>query len=176
MSWVTATCPCPELHIFASFHEPVFLKPTPDSLPRSDIGIDSWRAGVRVCSFSFRCSTFFHDTSSVPWPNRFGLAYLLRTSGKGLSAAAGSSLLGGIAAIGKTSTSEDTTEARSGPATRRTATGGVWCASHAWRQVKSVSTKLVSLVADLGTAAITSLADGAKQERRCFWPDFWPSC
>lgn len=65
---------------------------------------------------------------------------LALTSGKGLSAAAGSSLLGGIAAIGKTSTSEDTTE------------------------VKSVSTKLVSLVADLGTAAITSLADGAKQE------------
>ncbi|CAJ1349272.1 unnamed protein product [Effrenium voratum] len=64
----------------------------------------------------------------------------LALASDGVSAAAGSSLLGGIASIGGSSSQLDSTE------------------------VKSVSSKLTSLVSDLGQAAVKSLQAGEVQE------------
>jgi len=64
----------------------------------------------------------------------------LALTGDGLSTAVGESILGGIVSIGQTTSTEVAAEA------------------------KSVSTKLVSLISDLGVAALQSLEEGATKE------------
>ena len=69
-----------------------------------------------------------------------------RTSGRGISTAAGSSLLGGVATVG-----------RSSQATKAVTSWRSW-------QEESVSGRLVALVGQLGSVALTSLRTGATKE------------